>query len=210
MAKVVEFLKTTAVGGLLVIVPIAIILFVLGQIFYGLYSLSESVLNQLNIEIDDALIMVGIAALSLVGLCFLTGLVVQTRLGDVLKRWFGRNVGRRIPMFNALSSLTKRFAGFDGENFASVEVDLYDSSARMIGFRIENLPENRCAVFIPSAPVATVGNVYVISRDKVTEINASVTDTLASITQWGIDTSDLYAGIPIEGKEKAGTGDDLD
>lgn len=210
MTKVIQFMKTTAVGGLLVIVPIAVILFVLAQIFYGLYSLSESVLNQLNIEINDALIMVGIAALSLIGLCFLTGLVVQTRLGDALKRWFGRNVGRRIPMFNALSSLTKRFAGFDNENFASVEVDLYDSSARLIGFRIENLPDNRCAVFVPSAPVATVGNVYVISRDKVTEIDASVTDTLTSITQWGVDTRMLYAGIRKERDEKTGTDDDID
>jgi uncharacterized membrane protein len=47
-------------------------------------------------------------------------------------------------------------------------------------------------VFVPSAPVATVGNIYVVKRNKTTSINASVTDTLTAITQWGVDAGNLY------------------
>lgn len=192
MRKVINFIKTTVIGGLLIIVPIAIVLYVLGQLFYGLYSLAESTMSEVNIEIDDALIMTGIAALALIGLCFLTGLVVRTRFGVVSKRWLNRHIGKRIPMYNALASLTRRFAGREGSEFAPVEVDLYGSSARAIGFRVENLPEQRCVVFVPSAPVATVGNIYVVHRNKITSINASVTDTLTAITQWGVDANNLY------------------
>lgn len=106
--------KTTALGGLLVIVPIAIILFVLGQLLLALLALANDVVARLGIGIDDVLVMSPIALLALVGLRFVTGLAVRTRLGDALKGWFGRNVARRIPMYSAISNLTKRFAGIDG------------------------------------------------------------------------------------------------
>jgi uncharacterized membrane protein len=54
MTRIMKFIKTAAVGGLLVIVPIAIVLSVLAQIFYALYSLSQNLLGELGIEVDDA------------------------------------------------------------------------------------------------------------------------------------------------------------
>jgi uncharacterized membrane protein len=192
MNRLTNFIKTTAIGGLLVIVPIAIIVFILARIFYGMLALSKSVVAELGLQIDDALIMVVIALASLIGLCFLTGLLVRTRLGVALGTWMNRNVGRRIPMFNAISSLTKRFVGLDGNKFAPVEVDLYGSDARVLGFLIEQLPDERCAVFVPSAPVATVGNIHIVPLVNVKKLDASVTDMLTAISQWGVDSSDLY------------------
>ncbi len=194
MGRFINFIKTTAIGGLLVIVPVAIILFVLGQLFYGLYSLAQDITSTLGINIDDAIIMVGIALAALVGLCFLTGLLVRTRLGAAFGSWFRTNIGSRIPMFNAIANITRRFAGVEGVNFAPVEIDLYDSDARAMGFLIEELPDHRCMVYVPTAPVATVGNLFVIARDKVTPIAASMADTVAVITQWGVDSADLYDG----------------
>jgi uncharacterized membrane protein len=192
MNKFMNFIKTTAIGGLLVIVPIAIILFVLAQILYALYSLSQAATTELGLQINDALIMIGIAAAALIGLCFLTGLIVQTRIGVALRTWMKRNVAKRIPMYNAISSLTQRFAGLEGNKFAPVEVDLYDSGACALGFLIELLPNDRCAVFVPSAPIVTVGNIYVVPRSKITKLDASVADTLTAVTQWGVETRNLY------------------
>ena len=192
MSSIMKFIKTTAIGGLLVIVPIAIVFLVLAQIFDGLYSLTESLMSDLGLQIDTALIMIGIAAVWLVGLCFLIGLIVQTPFGLTLRSWLNRNVAKRIPMYGAISSLTKRFAGLDGNKFAPIEVDLYDSSARALGFLIELLPDDRCTVFVPSAPVATVGNIYVVSRSKITKLDGSVTDTLAAISKWGVGSSYIY------------------
>ena len=192
MSNIMKFIKTTTIGGLLVIVPIAIIFFVLAQIFYGLYSLAESLTSDLGLQIDTALLMVGITAAWLIGICFLTGLIVRTRFGLALRSWLNRNVAKRIPMYGAISSLTKRFAGLDGNKFAPIEVDLYDSGTRALGFLIELLPDDRCTVFVPSAPVATVGNIYVVSRSKITKLDGSVADTLAAISKWGVGSSYIY------------------
>lgn len=196
MSRLINFLKTTALGGLLVIVPIAIVLFVLGQLLLALLSVVNTALAWLGIGINDALLMSAIALLALVGLCFVTGLVIRTRAGDALKRWFGRNVAKRIPMYGALASLTRRFVGIDGEQFSPVEVDIYDSDARAMGFLVESLPDGRCTVFVPTAPVATVGNLFVVAKDRVRRIDASVADTVSVITQWGVDAAELYSGRP--------------
>lgn len=192
MKRLLEFIKTTAIGGLLVIVPIAIILFVLAQLLFGLYQLAQGIVAYLSIDIDDAVIMFLIAAAILVSLCFLTGLIVQTRLGVAVKGWFSRNVARRIPMYNAIAGLTRQFVGVEGEEFAPVEVDLYGSDARAVGFLIEKLPQERCMVYVPTAPVATVGNIFVVPADKLTPINASMTDAVSVVTQFGVDAADLY------------------
>lgn len=197
MTRILRFIKTTAIGGLLVIIPVSIILFVLVQLFWGLYSVVSSMLTstfaqRLDIQANDAILIFAVAALALIGLCFITGLLVRTRLGIALGNWFSHNIAPRIPMYRALSNLTKRFIGVEGHEFAPVEVDLFGSSSRTLGFLVETLPDGRCAVFVPTAPIATVGNVYLLRMDSVTHIDASVTDAASVITQWGVDSAELY------------------
>ncbi len=190
-----RFLKTTAIGGLLVIVPVAVVLFVLGQLLFALYSAGIAVLETgliRGVEAEDALLVLALALASLVGLCFVTGLAVQTRVGAALRGWFGRNVASRIPMYKAITSLTERFAGVDGDDFVPVEVDLYQSAARTLGFLVEKLPDGRCTVFLPSAPVATVGNIVIVPEESVTRIDATVSQAVSALTQWGVESTLLY------------------
>ncbi len=195
MNRFINFVKTTAIGGLLVIVPIAIVLSVLAQIFYSLFALAQKLVADIGLAVNDAILIVAIALVSLVALCFFTGLFVRTRFGESSRNWLKLNVARRIPMYNAIASLTNRFAGLDGDKFSPVEVDLFNSDARAIGFLIEELPDNRCAVFIPSAPVATVGKIYVVHSSKLLQLNASVADTITAVSQWGVDTNALYTKV---------------
>jgi uncharacterized membrane protein len=193
MRRVLSFIKTTAIGGLLVIIPVTIILAVLAQVFYGLFSIVKDVLDELPLEFDEALVAVGITVLALIGLCFVTGLIVQTQFGMALKGWFSRNVARRIPMYNAITNLTKRFVGVEGLEFAPVEVAIYNSNSRVLGFLIEELPEDRAMVYVPSAPVATIGNIFIVPVDDLTHLDASTADAISVMTQWGVDARMLYA-----------------
>ena len=190
-----EFLRTTAIGGLLVIVPVAVVLFVLGQLLFGLYGLWLELIGSEHLPgvvAERPVFVMLLAAGSLVGLCFATGLFVRTRVGSALRDWFGRRVASRIPMYRAITAMTERFAGVDGEDFVPVEVDVYASGSFAIGFLVEKLPGQRAAVFIPSAPVATVGNVLIVPEDRIRRLNASVSDTISAITQWGVDAELLY------------------
>lgn len=192
MKRFVEFVKTTAIGGLLVIVPIAVVLFVTAQLLFALYRLAGTIMEFLGIAVDDAIVMFAIAALILIGLCFVTGFLVQTRLGSAVRHWFGRNVARRIPMYTAVANLARSFAGAEDATFAPIEADLYGSDARVVGLEIEVLPDGRSVIYVPSAPVATVGNIFVVPNDRITRIDASLVDAINVVSQFGVEAELLY------------------
>lgn len=193
MKKVLEFIRTTAIGGLLVIIPVTIVAFVLVQLYVRIVGFVGSLVDALPIDLrSDAILIALLTILTLVAVCFLTGLLVQTQLGDAIRSWAKRNIADRIPMYNALTSLTRRVAGIDEGQFAPVEVDLFGSETRTLGFLIEALPDDRCAVFVPSAPLVTAGQLYVVPSSRVQTIEASMSDAMTVVTQWGVDARTLY------------------
>ncbi|MBT8080602.1 MAG: DUF502 domain-containing protein [Gammaproteobacteria bacterium] len=193
MRKLPGFIKTTAIGGLLVIVPISIGLFVLAQLYIAIVSFVRGFVDALPGDLQNSAGLIFLLTLlTLIGFCFLTGLIVRTRLGVAVRRWAKRNIANRIPMYNALTSLTKRVVGVDGAQFAPIEVDLFGSDARLLGFLIEKLPDDRCAVYVPSAPLVTAGQVYLVPASRVTAMGAKMGDAMAVVSQWGVDARSLY------------------
>jgi|GEM_PF-2744046 len=188
----VEFLKTTAVGGLLVIVPVAIVLYVVAQLVLALHGAVSQVVDATGIATGRAYVGLALSILAFVALCFVTGLLVRTRAGRWLKRWFARRVGARLPMFRALSNLTRAFIGVDRKQFSPVEVDLHGTGVMSLGFLVENLPDGRRIVFVPSAPMATLGSVFVVPAERITALNASLAETVGVVTQWGLEAGTLY------------------
>jgi hypothetical protein len=89
-----------------------------------------------------------------------------------------------------------RREGVDGGNddFVPVEVDDYGEGIAVIGLLVERLPDGRCAVFIPTSPVTTVGNVLIVSPDKMRLLDAGISDAISAVSQWGVDTTRIYAG----------------
>lgn len=197
MRRTVNFVKTTAIGGLVVILPLAVILFVTGEILLTLYSASLSIIESERtpgIVRDNPVLVIASGLGILLGACFVTGLVVQTRLGQYLRDWFKEKVVNRIPVIRAVTRITERFAGVEGEDFAPVEIDVHDDGIALLGFLVERLPDDRCAVFVPTSPVTTVGNVLIVAPDKLRYIDANISDAVTAISQWGVESTRLYGG----------------
>ena len=193
MKSFLNFLKTTAIGGLLVIIPISILLFLFGQILYGVYSAGLEISAALGgLMPDNPVFILLLSIATIVGGCFLTGLIVKTRIGRALRHGFERRLAKWVPMYKPIRSLTRRFAGVDEDQFAPVEVDLHGSAARAIGFLVETLPDGRHTVFVPGSPVATIGHVYLVAPDAIVRLDATTASAMTAITQWGVESSAMY------------------
>ena len=66
------------------------------------------------------------------------------------------------------------------------------ADSRTLGLFVDELPDGRMAIFIPAAPMATIGQVQILPRDRVQVLDATLGATLTSISQWGVGTKDLY------------------
>lgn len=186
-----SFIKTTVIGGLVVIVPLSLIVIIFGDLFSTIVELTKPVAQYFSFnQLINTMIVTLLAIIGIFFICFIMGLIVRTSWGVAGKDWFERSLLNRVPMYSTIKNLTHRFVG-DGTQFAQAEIDLHDSGCMVLGAIVEELDDGRLVVFVPVTPAATVGQVYLVPKSRVKRLNASLGATINSITEWGIGTKEL-------------------
>lgn len=193
MIKIAGFVKTTAIGGFFVVLPVALVLFLLGKAVATLAMAVSPILeDRILREIGGVGAATLLAILLVFLLCFATGLLVRTSLGRLLGDWSERTLLGRLPGYRMLKTLTRRFAGVDGTEFSPALVDLYGGSARSLALVIEELDNGMFTVFVPMAPTPTIGQIHIVPREGVHLIDAPMGAVLNSFMQWGVDSKKLF------------------
>jgi uncharacterized membrane protein len=190
-----EFLVTTLVGGLLIVLPIYLTVLVLLK---GMQS-AAALVRPLAMLLPAWLPAENFLSLALVlVVCFLIGIAVRTRVGGILRHWMDRAVFERLPGYGLFRGLTQRLAGEGRENVwkpALVEIE----EALVPAFIIEEVADDRFTVFVPSVPTPLAGAVYIISRERVHPLDVSFTQAIGSISRWGSGSKDLVAAMTKAG-----------
>ena len=192
MKKFGKFLKTTIIGGFFVLLPVVVVLFLISLAVATVVTALTPLMEVLPIKG-----MVGIAVTTLAAIllllvfCFLTGLLVQMRIGRLGKEWVERLLLERLPGYIMFKNLTRRIAGKEGIKFAPGLMDLYGSGARALGFIIEEHENETFTIFIPLSPMATVGQVFVLPKSQVQKLKVKFVDVINSLTQWGMESKKL-------------------
>jgi len=202
--KTIEFIKTTVIGGLMLILPIAVIIFILGYLINLLVSLNNTLATLLPYEIfDNALVIMAIAILSVIFICFAAGLLLRTGLGERLAKALDNFLINKIPMYGFIKNIARRITGDDVLALTPAEVNLFGSEARSLAFVIEEIPDNRFAVFVPSSPALTMGQVYILPASSVKILDKPVRDAIDAISQWGSGMTRLYEDTKPSGDADA-------
>ena len=145
------------------------------------------------------------ALTAVVLLCFFTGVSVRTRWGAAMRGWIERRFLARIPGYSVVRTVIHQYLGQDGgRQFRPVLVDLYGSDSRAVGFEIELLEDGKVAVFLPSVPAATIGQVQLVPQDRVYPLKASMHATLEALTMFGMGASKL---VTTEADERTEEGE---
>lgn len=190
MKQSVAFVKTTALGGFFLILPIAVIAILLGQVVAALAGVAQSLTQWSPVESVWGVEVALLVALALVLLlCFLAGLVVRTAFGGRAVARLERVVLERIPGYAIVKNLTQRFAPGTEGNVAFAR--LQANGARALVFVVEELEDGGVVVFLPMAPTPTVGTVHVVRPEDLQHLEVSMADAVTCLTQWGIGVRDL-------------------
>jgi uncharacterized membrane protein len=186
-------ITSKALAGLIILVPLAI-LFLAAMEVYGLL---EDTAAFANLELPfpviiNALIFIALAALAVFAACFLMGLLLSTGPGKKFAHFVEKSIADKIPLLGLVRNLTMSLTGASNSQLKPVEVNLYGDGACQFGFLIETLPDDRRIVFIPGAPAATLGQIYIVPAERVKLLDASITSVVNAITQWGTGASEIY------------------
>jgi uncharacterized membrane protein len=187
MKQVIEFIKTTMLGGVLLIVPAAAVVFLFVEVARGL----KGALDPLAAGLPPSIQFPYMAEiLAIVAACFLAGLLIRTRPG----RWIGglleQYVFDRVPGYALIKGLTGRsVGGADAQGATPALVEMEDGLVPAL--IVERHDDGYVTVFVPSPPVPTVGQAYVFASSKAHPVDVSLPTFVACITKWGLGAQEL-------------------
>jgi uncharacterized membrane protein len=172
--KVLGFVKTMILGGLLFLFPLVIVTAVVGKAFRLMLRVTEPFDDVIPADsvADVAVVnLVAIGAL-LVG-CFVAGLVAQSKIGRRVYRTADANLEGIIPGYAALKARLGSAVGEERRKaFKAVFVRFDDQG--QIAFEVERLADGRVTVFLPGAPDPWSGAVLVVDADRVTPVDLEI------------------------------------
>jgi uncharacterized membrane protein len=186
----VDFLKTTVIGGLLVIVPVLAVAGFAARVIGGLLSALEPIASHL----PGGPVVRDLASIALVVLiCFLAGMGARTTLGSGLRRVIERWL-EQVPGFTLVRSLVRRVAGEEeGTRFQVALAEIED--ALVPAFLIEEHDDGSYTVFVPAVPTPMAGAIYVLPRERVHPVDVPFATAIQCFTRWGEGTGQLVRAM---------------
>ncbi len=210
-----SFFKTTLMGGILVVLPVGLCLFLTVTIYQYLTVLIAP-LTALVIDFGPPAIVdpetpppVGMEWVQpllnnviviglLLGGCFCIGLVVRTSLGSWIYTKIETRLLKRVPMYSLIKDIVVQFIGNKKSPFSSVaRVRLFHDEISVTAFVTDSQP-GLCTVFVPTGPNPTSGNIYHVPEDRVTRLSVTVEEAMRSIISCGAGSSKLLAEKPAD------------
>ena len=194
MKRLSEFLKTTALGGLFVLLPVLLLYLLLSEALDLIVALATPIADLFPGGTFDKIEFPVIVGLILIlGVSFLIGLGLRSETGRGLGRWIERTLLGRLPAYNALKRLTTGFAEA-GKNGAFRAAVLTSSDGeREIVYVIEDHGDEDLTVLVPWAPAAFAGSVKIVDRDRINFLEANLGDVSRALGHWGVGVRELLA-----------------
>jgi len=205
MDRLRAFVKTAILGGVAVVLPVAIFAFVFLWIFR---RITDAIQPLTDFVVEKAAAFETIADLAvilfIVLACFLIGLLVRTRAGA----WFHGIVEERLlkafPGYNLIKETVLQFLGAKRSPFSTVAlVRLFDSSTRVTAFVTDTHEDGTCTVFVPTGPNPTSGQIFHVPGDCVTVVDVPVEQAMRSILSCGAGSGPILEAYHRSGLTSA-------
>jgi len=196
-----EFLKTTIVGGILFLLPVALVLLVLNHAFKLAGKVVQPLLDTLNFDHTIAGIgtATALAVLLLITVSFAAGIVARTNRGRRISGWFENSLIGGLPQYQLVKSMGEGLAQIEGADDLKPALISIDGGWQM-GYLLGPLENDWLAVFVPQAPTLTSGSVMYLPADRIKLLNISMMQARAIVKHIGIGSGKLLRGVNLSAK----------
>ena len=195
MKAIISFLKTTVLGGVVVVLPTVIMVFVVKWVFSFVSNLIAPVAKLLPSASAGGVVLADIIVIVLiVSGCFVIGVLVKTSVGAWIHRTLEEKLLGKIPGYSLIRETVLQFMGNKKSPFSSVALcQIFGNDTMATGFVTDTHPDGRCTVFIPTGPNPTSGNIYHLKPQYVHPIDIGVEDAMRSIISCGAGSDNLVS-----------------
>jgi uncharacterized membrane protein len=200
MKTLIQFLKTTLIGGLVIVLPMWVTVMLLLKAIGGALGMLRPLARMLpQSVVHEDLVALGILVLA----CFAIGLLIRTRPGQGLREWLAKNVFERIPGFLLLRSMARQMGGdVTEQSFQPALAEIED--ALVPAFIVEKHPDGQLTVFVSSSPTPMAGAIYILPPERVHLVDVPLHKAMVCISKWGTGASAMRAAMQQRSEGKTG------
>ena len=191
MRTIAEFIKTTLIGGIIIVLPVYIAVLLILKAVQGLLAAVKPITAAIpaSVEFDEIL-----AILVLAVICFIAGLIVRTRAGLRAKNAIERRVLQRLPGYTLLRGLAGRVTGqADEPSFAPALAEIEE--ALVPALIVEKLEDGSYTVLVPSVPTPMAGAIYILPPERVHPVDVPFTVALKVFSKWGTGAGEFVRAM---------------
>jgi len=181
-----NFIKTTAIGGLLFLLPIVVLAMILGKAYKIMMLVAVPMDRLIPIETIGGVALVNILAVLCIFVgCFLAGLVAKSKLGKTAFNTIDAKLLLFFPGYSYLKSFTSPFTDErdEGKVLKPIIAKLDDQS--QLAFEVEHASDGTVVAFVPGAPDSKSGNVVYFTPDRVEHLDITFAEVTRSLRQYG-------------------------
>src|SRR5262245_42199853 len=191
MKALIQFLKTTLIGGLVIVLPIWVTVLLLLKAVSGAVAMLRPIAKLLpQSVVHEDMVALGL----LVVICFVIGLLIRTRPGQRLRAWLAKNVFERIPGFSLVRSMARQMAGdVTEQSFKPALAEIEE--ALVPAFIVETHADGQLTVFVSSSPTPMAGAIYILPPERVHPVDVPLHKAMVCISKWGTGAVAMRAAM---------------
>lgn len=189
----IKFIKTTILGGLVFLVPVVVIIIVVLKAASVMMAVAEPMAALVPFDSIGGIALANIlAAVIVLLICFVAGLVARTRRAKALANAAETAVLQKLPGYAFLKGITSTLSPDETAGLKPVLV-ARGSTAR-VGLEVERIGDDRVAVYFPGSPNAWSGVVEIVPTDQLEYIDKPMMSIIEHAEQLGRGSHDMLAG----------------
>lgn len=192
MKNILSFIKLTAMGGLLVLLPILLFILLLMEIVNLVVGLATPIAGLFPAAtFGDPKYPFVLAIILLTGASLLIGMAMRSDAAKRLGSWIETKTIDKMPIYRFVKTLVAGLVG--AEKAANFKPALYDTAdgQREIVYLIEDLGDGNFTALFPHAPSGFAGPVKIVPNDRIERLDASLGDVNLVLNHMGLGAGNL-------------------
>lgn len=189
----VSLIKTTAIGGLVFLLPLVLLVVIVGKAFNIVKSLSTPAAKLISADKFAGYAVADLLAITvLLVLTLLAGMLARSPVFDSFYQKIDAIILQVIPGYSWIKGMTGSLSDADAEKTLKPVAVIQDDMVQL-GYEVERLPDNWVAVFLPDAPDTRSGSVGFFTDDRVVPLDTSFASIAGCLKTLGRGSSEIIA-----------------
>jgi uncharacterized membrane protein len=171
-------------GGLIFLVPFAVVLLVFGKVFNVSMHLAQPIADRIPIDAVAGIALANIvSAVIILVACLLAGIAAESAPGRRLYRKVDEVLLNLIPRYTFIKSMTASLGGED-ESVLKPVLARFDDLAQ-VAFEVERGPGDLVTVYLPGSPDPWSGSVAHVTADRISPLDQDFASVISSLRKVG-------------------------